>query len=263
MTAAEKIARIHLKIERAKKHINDLYAAEEAFHGPKPHELSVKHHLDTGKKEIYISHLAKIPDEIGIIAGDAFHNLRSALDHLARQLSLMLPGANPDNEFNFPFFNRANQFETFLKGIKKTLRKDAIDVLAAVQPYKGGRGHQLWVLNRLDNIDKHRIIITVGTANVGIKFGPKKTAEIARMFASIGETYVGALRRESPITGLKVGNVLHTFLPNEEFDKDMQFHFKIALDEPGIIECKPLIETLQHFSDLVSGTVTMFKPCLS
>jgi hypothetical protein len=42
----------------------------------------------------------------------------------------------------------------------------------------------------------------------------------------------------------------------------MNFRFNIAVNEPGVIEGKPLIETLVEFSYRVSGIVTSFEPCL-
>jgi hypothetical protein len=35
-----------------------------------------------------------------------------------------------------------------------------------------------------------------------------------------------------------------------------------VLNEPGVVEGKPLLETIQHLSDLVSNTFHIFKPCL-
>jgi hypothetical protein len=64
-------------------------------------------------------------------------------------------------------------------------------------------------------------------------------------------------------SALKAGSEIFTDLPDAEVNKDVDFRFGIALYEPGIIEGKPLIETVQHFTDLVSSIVLLFKLCLS
>ena len=43
------------------------------------------------------------------------------------------------------------------------MRKDAVDAIDAIKPYKGGND-TLWRLHGLNNIDKHRLLITVGLA---------------------------------------------------------------------------------------------------
>jgi hypothetical protein len=64
---------------------------------------------------------------------------------------------------------------------------------------------------------------------------------------------------------LKVGDEM--FIANLDFgpfdpQKDGKFHIYISFNEPQIPESGPLLETLQHFTDLISNTVLLFKPCL-
>ena len=51
------------------------------------------------------------------------------------------------------------------------MRQDAIDAIRALEPYKGGKGENLWVLHRLNNIDKHRLIVTVGSSFQSVDVG--------------------------------------------------------------------------------------------
>lgn len=103
------------------------------------------------------------------IAGDIVHNLRSALDHLAWQL-VLLDGGQPGEETSFPLHESATNKRgnprvlTIEPGIRDAAIMSAVE---AMQPYTEARyGHDplsdgLGIIRRLDNIDKHRLLLTV------------------------------------------------------------------------------------------------------
>jgi hypothetical protein len=43
----------------------------------------------------------------------------------------------------------------------------------------------------------------------------------------------------------------------------MQFQFDVAINEPGLIEGKPILETMLQFRERVHGIVEAFRPYLS
>src|SRR5690606_22121211 len=92
--------------------------------------------------------------------GDALHNLRSALDVM--WFAIRHPGGPDwsDRKTQFPICEGANSFVKALEGIEKTFPKPAVDILNNVKPYKGGNDG-LWLLSRLNNIDKHNTLIPV------------------------------------------------------------------------------------------------------
>jgi hypothetical protein len=131
------------------------------------------------------------------------------------------------------------------------------------------------VLNRLNNIDKHRVILTTGASLRSVNLG----AAISRIPLPSYETPEG-IRKELG-TGLPVGTkhpVVDLFirpadiqcplkvgdklLVGLELDPDNDFRFDVALNEPEIAERKPVLETLRHFADAVGGAVTTLRPCL-
>jgi hypothetical protein len=159
---------------------------------------------------------------------------------------------------------------------KSWLRDDAFHALLSIQAYKGGDGHQIWVLNRLNNIDKHRVILTTGASLSSFNFGAAisrmplpsyETAEGIRMEIGTGRP-VGTKRpvmdlfmRPADIQcPLKVGDKL--LVSFAELDPDNDFRFDIALNEPEIVERKPVLETLKHFADAVGSVITTLRPCL-
>jgi hypothetical protein len=62
---------------------------------------------------------------------------------------------------------------------------------------------------------------------------------------------------------LKAGDELLSDAADAEPNKHMQFKFEIVIHEPGVIEGKPLLETLVQFSNRVSGIVNSFRPYLN
>jgi hypothetical protein len=106
---------------------------------------------------------------VAAIVGDIVHNLRSALDHLAWQL-VRLDGGQPDETTAFPIHlsslnGRGNPRNlTIAPGIR---RSDIMEAVESMQPYDALRyGHPpetdaLGILQRLNNIDKHRLLLTV------------------------------------------------------------------------------------------------------
>lgn len=252
MTADERIASVRVKIERANKHVVDLHAAIRAYFESEPYRVFPKPNPDKTGLIYGVGDVADVPTDVSVIAGDAFHNLRSALDHLMGHL--LVVGGNrpngPTKNDNFIVRDGANDFESSLNGVAKDLRPDAVEALRGLQPYKGGKGHAFWVLHRLDIIDKHRLLLTINSRLASVAMLHKNTS------------------RASPTTlfegvhvPLKAGDVLLRTYGN--FPQDLQFAFDVSLNEPGVVEGKAVLETAKQLHDLVSGTLEAFKPCLA
>jgi hypothetical protein len=262
MTADERLALIQIKIERAKKHISDLNREVGAFYATKPYETGLKNDPQSGKLSHYLIKLDPIPINFATIAGDAIHNLRSTLDHLAQHLWLVNNPSRPDAEFNFPICNSASKYKSVIDREEKSLRQDAIEAFRKVEAYKGGKGNHIWVLNRLDNIDKHRLILTIASAGGGLFVSDafKAAFKDNPMLSNIVIPETLMFTPATP-TILKVGDILGVV--ESEEDKNRKFPVHITFNEPQVFEGGPLLETLQHFADLVSNTVVLFKPCLA
>ena len=261
-----KIDLVRLKIERANKHIRELQAAILAFNATNPHEVSAKRDPQTRKLIYYVLKAEPVPVEIAMIAGDILHNLRSALDHLAYQLFMVgTRGVGDPKHVYFPIFDDAAKYKAGVGGKVKGMRQDAIDAIDAIKPYKGGND-TLWRLHKLDNFDKHRLLITVGAAfsnfNVGQHLGPK-LAEMMKAqglpMPAIPDLYISPTDRMFP---LKAGDELFIDAPDAEVNEKIKFLFDIAFGEPGVFEGDSILETLQGMLDLVNNLVSDFAPLL-
>ena len=267
MTADERLALIRLKIERADKHIDDLRDALSAFFGSKPYKVTAQRDPQTRKMIYYLASVQPVPADISLITGDVIHCLRDALDHLAQQLYLV--GTGNANGFRdktgFPIMPSAEKFKSNFPGKVEGMRQDAIDAIRCIEPYPTGNGADLYTFHRLNNIDKHRIIVTLVAQHGGVGIGPLLMstpgipAEMRELMKGISLT----LTPKGNVIPLKAGDQLFIDLPDAEEHKDMKFCFEITLNEPGVIEGKPIMETVMAFRDRISDIVNSFKPCLA
>ena len=89
MTADERLALIRRKIERANTHLKDLEIIRDRFLNSDFYALGSEQHPRPGYENFDVFFPVRVdpvPSEISLLAGDAIHNIRSALDHLACQL---------------------------------------------------------------------------------------------------------------------------------------------------------------------------------
>lgn len=105
------------------------------------------------------------PAEWSLLVGDALHNARSALDHLAWQLVDMHGG--PPDRSRFPFKDGPVGFGDELRNALPKVPAEIRQQVRDLQPWRGG-DDRLWLLHHLDIVDKHRLLVPVVAANRGI-----------------------------------------------------------------------------------------------
>jgi hypothetical protein len=100
--------------------------------------------------------------ELPAILGDLVHNLRAVLDHLI-WASVETNGNIATEHTGFPIFPDRQSFSSGahqrLAGTSATAKR----VVELLRPYKGGND-LLWILHRLDIVDKHKLLVVVGAA---------------------------------------------------------------------------------------------------
>jgi len=239
LTARERLIPIQVKIERAKKHFSDFKGEAEAFREAYIHVIGAKEDPHTGQALKYFPRPLPVARfEMLAIAGDVIHNLRSALDHLAQQLvEVGSPGAKPSRHTGFPIFGSADEYKGGMTGKVKGMREEAIKLIDALEPYKGGND-LLWRLHNANNIDKHRFLITV-----------------AEDYLFEGEGFEGQYWR-------KASNPLFRGVFGPEMNEQMQFSVPEALRESEVAQGYPLYEFLPQAIDAVERVVESFRPLL-
>jgi hypothetical protein len=157
-----------LKVERANRYVDELQAEVTTFAQGGFYAIAV--HQDQGCKRVVVAPTKPIPHSFPLIIGDAVHNLRSALDHLATAASRV--GGGKGRDLFFPFHKDRKSFvsdrskldpiESALPGAKRLL-------IDEIQPYADGNGRDLYSLHTIDKIDKHNDLIIMATgALVGL-----------------------------------------------------------------------------------------------
>ena len=163
LDAYSRIILIRVKIERAKKHLVDLERLLRSRRGHKYANVAVRDDdPNTGLALPPVLRRVRVfPFESLAIAGDVVHNLRSALDHLAYQL-VLANGIQPMRDTCFPIGKDFTAYEGMKARCVKGMGASAKKAIDAVKPYGGGNGF-LFAIHTLNNIDKHRLMFTVGT----------------------------------------------------------------------------------------------------
>lgn len=266
-TLNERLRQITLKVERAKEHVAQTERELRAFFDTKPYRVGSKQDPKTRKLVYYVTCAHPTPDRLAMVAGDAVQNLMSAIDHLAYQLVCCDTNDKPPNPnwIYFPIADTFEKYEAKKRGKIEGAHPDTIAAIDLLKPYKGGND-LLWILYRLNNIEKHRLLLTVGAQAAGFHMGQwiahhgkgVFTPTAIELFASMNFS----LAPSDKGFPLQDGFELLMAGVDEEPDPKQQFSFEVALNEPGIIEGKPMLDTLHQLTTLVEGIVTALTPRL-
>lgn len=271
MDADERIGLIRPKIERARERFSELKAAIASFHNTKPYAIETKRDPTSRRLIYYLTRVLPVPLTVSAIAGDMLQNLRSALDHLAYQLVLVgeqRPG--PFTHVYFPIADDHSQYRNRRPRQTKGMRADAVSAIDALKPYRGGN-ETLWRLHRLNNIDKHRLLVTAGSAFAGVNVGPVLQRHMTQMMKTMplaaGDPIEAPkldifLKPADRLFPLDAGKELYIDEPDAEPTNKIEFRLQVEFYEPGLIEGVPLTDSLQAMLDEVDKVVLSFKPLL-
>jgi hypothetical protein len=156
---------VRLKIDRAKKHLDEFHVAWKAHTEISTHVTldSVEEQPEGRRCTLSITSGNLSPD-LGLPVGDAVHCLRSALDHLMCQLAIAAGDPTACDSTQFPIFAEdIPKYRQRMKGWIKHTSLAAQTEIEALQPYQRRPmdpfSDPLWILSGLDNIDKHRLLL--------------------------------------------------------------------------------------------------------
>ena len=249
LTADERIILIRIKIERARKHLQDLaadiLAAEhrtvivrkgygEGPNGP-PNNFKIAITQGFAGNDSFLDTIVCSPD-IPAGVGDVAHNLRTALDHLICHM-LVVAGSVITNRDAFPISESSTRYESRKAGLVNRIRPKAIEALDLLKPYKGGN-LDLWRIHELDRIDKHRTL-----------------APIAKDFIFFADWFDGdfLFKKDSPaLAGLY----------DEQVERDMQFEIEKSVAKPQVPDRDAILPSLHQLVQVTEALVLRFKPFL-
>ena len=251
MTTLEDIMRgPRLKVQRANRHIDELIRRTAPI-DPQLYELRVRKvprsviHLDATEFELAYRPKKPIPETLGLIIGDAVHNLRAALDHFANVVIRTWLPANGKRAF-FPMSSKWENFVSHsdFPAIEEALPDTKDLLLKEVRP-KDGPNEALWSFNTLDNDDKHNLILpTVAFAdisNINITTGGGVLRNCGA--GSDAARPMVILRSSWPIT-------MHN---------DLNPAVDVKFGKGSPFENEPVIPTLTQISKLVDETLSILE----
>lgn len=144
-----------LKIERGIHHVEEMSGEVGDFLRRNPYDLAIEPDAaDPAFRRIVLRQKEPLPSSLPLIIGDAVHNFRTALDHLA--CDLVRINNQPDDNVEWPVPAKGNY--TKRSNICRA-QKGAINLICEL--YKTGAGRIISGLHDLDIIDKHRLLIPV------------------------------------------------------------------------------------------------------
>jgi hypothetical protein len=263
---ADRLKGIDAKIKRAKKNIRDFEEARATFFASQPYSLSFYCDLESRRMWTAVNIVQELPEEdMGAIIGDVLGDLRAALDYLIHEIT----NHTGAEHLAFPISGNEHGFKAAIKGIKKLTPKEnraAMDLLRATKAYQGGEGHGLWQLNKLNDLNKHRLPLPVGCCLAWFELDT--AGEMRRNFPELDwvqkiPSMPLAIRpsRNARNYPLKDGAVI--FGQPSHMNMQTKFAFEIAFGEGQVMDGEPVLPTLLQFTELVEGTIKPFRTLLS
>lgn len=257
---------VTLKLERAKTHAVDLESSVAGFLQTQPYRVGIKR--DEERRLIYfLEDVAEAPDGIPLLAGDAIQNLVSGLDHLAYQLVCRATDDHPPQprRIYFPIADSEEKYEATKASKLQGASPEMIAAVDDLHPFRGGND-TLWKLHRLNNIEKHRILFTVGSQAAGIHLGQLLSAHVGDAFpAEAVQAMKGMDLLLNPADKgfpLSPGFELYRGAPDEEPNPELQFRFTVVLNEPEVAEGEAVTGLVSGFVQEVERVVGSLSPLL-
>jgi hypothetical protein len=246
-----------VKIKRAKKHIADLEAAIDTFRESNPYRIVAEIDEHAGHVTYTIRDVKDPDPAFGAIAGDAIHNLRSALDILWRHVCNPT-GISPDSwSAEFPLAETSYSLERACGKNRKieSWMLSAVKILRQFKCHKGG-DEWLCLLDTADKMDKHRLLFSTYAPLVTATVDPRRYVvpgvEGHALFARIN--YRGTDK------AVKEGTIIY----DEPLPKPPEVYVKpeitleIAFGEGKTLKGKPMLDTLANMRSMVEIVVGEF-----
>jgi hypothetical protein len=252
-----------LKLEWAKRHIDNLKGAIREFEESRPYELVCDKDSQTGENVYRLRVHKCVPVEWSAILGDCVHNLRATLDQLVCSL-IIANGQKPTTDSAFPIASEKRRLQPRAGEQIAGISAKAKWLIYALKPYKSGNPI-VWKLHRLDIIDKHQGILPVGAAHAvtlvrhtmpGMFIGPNGSLRLGgggRPMKTDWGIPAGA-QIVSPLT-----DNVEIYRSPSGLDEQVQAAVKIAFDQSQIAQGEPVIETLEEFARFIDKLLGLFE----
>ena len=260
---------VDARLEWANEHITQLQSRYPTFRELKPHEIIVKPNPDQAADHFALCLKINEPAatevirEIALRTGDIVHSLRASLDYLAYAV---VPNHTTDTAFpvwrsdKTPIPTPA-QYKSCVLGKVKGAPGDFIKLCLGLQPYFGGTHEPIRILDYLDIVDKHRLVIGTFASHERVNLDIAGMLRgLSGMHGDLPEMRIGLIPDErGPLAD---GDVLFS-APLDHINKvDAKPEIEIALREPKPFAGRSVVPALTELSQFVSDLIDQFRRVL-
>lgn len=244
-----------LKLDRAYEHTDTLNHAVEGFLRRHPHEVVVELKTETREYIGWMKVRETPPRRWSIIAGDAIHNMRSALDHLVYQLALA--NGKSTSGLSYPVLTEdpcspeASKRSRDIWGtLTERIHPDDLAIIERTQPYNrpdSSDRDPLLMLSRLSNWDKHRQLHLAASVMTRSEFGFEAVRDVELGDADFG--HYGPFKHGT-IVAVCPCRFTGT---NPQVDVNGQLSYGVAFAEggPDGVEGREIIQVLTRLTNFV------------
>lgn len=247
-----------LKVQRANEHINQLeewlsgiiQANRDAAISYKNSESGAESHM------LLVQRPNGFSNQAALMIGDAAHNLRTALDHLASAI-VIAAGEDPSRIY-FPLSDTRDGLirSPEYRFIERVAPDFAIVIADIIKPYKTANT-AFWGLNRLDRVDKHRMMLpTITTSQHRVVAIREEHEDNLPFLPAPGEIYIipGVTTADGIVTsvGREPRPGTQAFLHNQN---NGYATVDICFGKGNVFEGESVIPTLRQLAERVSGTI--------
>lgn len=229
-----------LRIGRAKELLDTLRAESAAFFNLNPFEFFVERDAD-GASDTYKCRLTRTtPVAFDFLAVEIIEHLRASLDYLAYTAAEL--GGRPNSKScYFPVAPTLAKLESDVIGRQKCkdLPPDILALFRKFEPYKGGKGAAIWVINELCNIGKHRFLTSVGLVGASVEVTLEQLPPGAKILPLMWDTEKDEVSYFSLPAGVK-------------FDRDISAPFFAAFGPSSPLAGQPVVP---HLDALILETL--------
>ncbi len=261
---ADALHRAIIKFERANKHVSDLNRHVTEFFERKACSFVYVRDFKARETAVRFEQRRAIPDEFGLIIGDAVHNFRASLD-LAMWEILAPYNPNPE-KVQFPFAKRADSLEsTIASRLVQLAGPKIVTAIRDLKPYQGGND-DLYGLHLLDIADKHRVLIPVISLSSveGINVPGLDTSTWAYQTMS-GIAFIG-LKNKQEIWRVPYNlpsRAMRRATKAYKAEEDIGGSFHIAFAQGLPFEQQPVVTVLVRLSDCVANALATLRRAMA
>jgi hypothetical protein len=252
-----------LKVKRAYKHIDELEVWLDNL---------IQSNIDTARAHkdvipgsesdhVVVNRPPGFSDGIAPIVGDAVHNLRASLDLIAS--AIIVAGGKDDPTLAYFPLGDTRKSCVNSRGyefIERVAADLALLIADIIKSYKTDGDSRFWALNRLDRMDKHRILVPTLTQSRHFVIAIREDQEDDPPDAPPGATFM--LAGKTTKDGTVVSVAREPRLGSKAYIHNQSNGYaavEILFGRGEVFENQPIIPTLRELADLISHTIDKFE----